>query len=238
MENILELKEVRVKYDTAEALKGITLSVPFKSITTLIGANGAGKTTTLNAISGLVDLSSGEIWLGKERIDLVEPHKRVERGIAHCPEGRRVFAYMSVLDNLRTGAHLRRDYSKTRSDLDMVFSHFPRLHERSKQKAGSLSGGEQQMLAIGRALMSAPKIILLDEPTIGLSPLLAKEVLAIVRNISKNNQVSTLLIEQNAQMALRMADLGYVLETGSIALVDKAENLLNSDHVKRAYLGG
>lgn len=238
MEKLLELKNVKVKYDTAEALKGISMYVAEKTVTTLIGANGAGKTTTLRAISGLVDLSKGEVWFEGQRLDTMEPHDRVAMGIAHCPEGRRVFPYMTVLDNLRIGTYSRRGKGGAKEDLEFILSIFPRLRERVRQRAGSLSGGEQQMVAIGRALMLAPKIILLDEPTMGLSPLLAREVLGIIGKINRERGVSTLLIEQNAQMALDLAEFGYVLETGIIVQADKAVNLAKSEEVKKAYLGG
>lgn len=237
MKDILELKNIWVKYDKAEILKGISLSVSAGTITTLIGANGAGKTTTLRAISGLIGLIEGEIWFDGKRIDQMRAENRVKIGIAHAPEGRRVFPYMSVLENLLTGAYLRRD-SKVKEDLKMVLSQFPKMQERLGQKAGSLSGGEQQMLAMGRALMSSPRIMLLDEPTMGLSPLMVMEVLHIIKGVNSERGVAILLIEQNAKMALALAERGYVLETGAITMADKAKVLLGSDHVRKAYLGG
>lgn len=238
MANLLELRNVRVNYDKSEALKGISLEVPRGSIVTLIGANGAGKTTTLNVVSGLVNLTAGEIWFEGLQIDKIPATQRVKMGIGHAPEGRRVFPYMTVSENLRIGAYLRKDIRKIREDRNLVLSYFPRLNERLRQRAGSLSGGEQQMLAIGRALMSAPRVMLLDEPTMGLSPLLVKEVSKIISTINDERGVAILLVEQNARIALTMAETGYVLETGMIAITDKARNLINNEHVKKAYLGG
>jgi len=220
------------------ALRGVSLRVHDKGITTLIGANGAGKTTTLRAISGLVQLESGEIWFNGSRIDLLKAERRVALGIAQSPEGKRIFPYMSVRDNLMMGAYLRRDRKAIKGDLRVILANFPRLNERLTQKGGSLSGGEQQMLAIGRALMASPKLMLLDEPTMGLSPLLVREVLNIVRDINDKNGVALLLIEQNAQIALEMAETGYVLENGSITMTDRANVLLQSAQIRQAYLGG
>lgn len=238
MDNLLNLENVRVTYDKSQALKGVSLYVPKEAIATLIGANGAGKTTTLKAISGIVNLLSGEIWYDGHRIDKVPPQQRVKIGIAHAPEGRRLFPYMTVVDNLYIGAYLRKETERIKSDLEMVLSHFPRLSERLRQKAGSLSGGEQQMLAMGRALMAAPRLLLLDEPTMGLSPLLVREVAKIIRNIKDKEGVTILLVEQNARMALSLAEIAYVLETGTITIVGEPKNLINNDHIKRAYLGG
>lgn len=238
MDNLIELKSVQLHYGKSEALKGIFLEVPKRSIVTLIGANGAGKTTTLRAISGLVKLTAGEIWYKEQRIDQIRPRKRVEMGIGHVPEGRRIFSYMTVLDNLHMGAYLRKDTVEIKQNLEMVLSHFPILKERRKQKGGSLSGGEQQMLAIGRALMGAPSLMLLDEPTMGLSPLLVREVEKIIRNINNEEKVTILLVEQNARVALTLAEKGYVLETGTITIADDTRNLINNEKVKKAYLGG
>ena len=238
MKEFLELQNVIVKYDKSMALRGVSLRVPDKGITTLIGANGAGKTTTLRAISGLVQLESGEIWFNGSRIDLLKAERRVALGIAQSPEGKRIFPYMSVRDNLMMGAYLRRDRKAIKGDLRVILANFPRLNERLTQKGGSLSGGEQQMLAIGRALMASPKLMLLDEPTMGLSPLLVREVLNIVRDINDKKSVALLLIEQNAQIALEMAETGYVLENGSITMTDRANVLLQSAQIRQAYLGG
>jgi len=238
LKEFLELQNVVVKYDKSSALRGVSLRVPDKGITTLIGANGAGKTTTLRAISGLVQLESGEIWFNGSRIDLLKAERRVALGIAQSPEGKRIFPYMSVRDNLMMGAYLRRDRKAIKGDLRVILGNFPRLNERLTQKGGSLSGGEQQMLAIGRALMASPKLMLLDEPTMGLSPLLVREVLNIVRDINDKNGVALLLIEQNAQIALEMAETGYVLENGSITMTDRANVLLQSAQIRQAYLGG
>ncbi len=207
------------------------------AIVTLIGANGAGKSTALRAISGLIAISSGEILLGEKKIHGLSPQEIVRSGIAHVPEGRRVFPYMTVKENLKLGAFRRKDKEGIRNDLEGVFEHFPVLRDRRSQRAGSLSGGEQQMLAIGRALMSQPLLLLLDEPSLGLAPLMVKEVGRIIREINQKN-VGIILVEQNAQMALRLAHKGYVLETGSVVLQGEASELIDNEHVKKAYLGG
>ena len=238
MEDLLKLENVRVTYDRSEALKGISLNVPQGAIATLIGANGAGKTTTLRAISGTVNLLAGEIWYGGQRIDKIAPQQRVKMGIAHAPEGKRLFPYMSVIDNLHIGAYSRKETEHIKHDIEAVLSYFPRLRERLRQKAGSLSGGEQQMLAMGRALMAAPRLMLLDEPTMGLSPLMVKEVARIIRNIKDKERVTILLVEQNARMALSLAEIGYVLDTGRITIEGDSKKLANNDHVRKAYLGG
>jgi branched-chain amino acid transport system ATP-binding protein len=234
---LLEINDVHVHYNKVAALKGIDMVVPEDGIVTIIGANGAGKSTTLRAISGLVRLSKGEIVFGGKRIDGLEPERIVALGIAHVPEGRRVFPDLTVEENLRTGAFLRSDATEIDKDLDEVFQHFPRLKERRKQWARSLSGGEQQMLAIGRALMSRPKMLVLDEPSMGLSPVMVQEIARIVRDIVARG-VPVVLVEQNAEMALRLARFAYVLETGSIALQGPAHELHDNAHVRRAYLGG
>ncbi|OGC77022.1 MAG: ABC transporter ATP-binding protein [candidate division Zixibacteria bacterium RBG_16_50_21] len=234
---ILELQDLHVYYGAIHALKGISLSLKKGEIVCLIGANGAGKSTTLNAISGIIRPRSGKIVYQGEIINRCPPHKIVQRGISQAPEGRKIFANLSVLENLELGAYLRRDSLKVKSDLEKVFTLFPRLKERRKQSAGTLSGGEQQMLAIGRALMSNPVLLLLDEPSLGLAPLLVKQIFQTIVEI---NQLGTtiLLVEQNAHMALHIAQRGYVIETGKVALEDKAQNLLNNQKVKEAYLGG
>jgi branched-chain amino acid transport system ATP-binding protein len=234
---LLEISNVHVHYHKVAALKGIDMEVPDDGIVTIIGANGAGKSTTLRAISGLVGISKGEIVFAGQRIDGVPAERIVALGIAHVPEGRRVFPGLTVEENLRTGAFLRSDTAEIEKDLDEVFEHFPRLKERRKQWARSLSGGEQQMLAIGRALMSRPKMLILDEPSMGLSPVMVQEIARIVRDIVARG-VPVVLVEQNAEMALRLARFAYVLETGSIALKGPAHELHDNAHVRRAYLGG
>ena len=231
------VQNLRVFYERVEALKGISIDVESGAIAALIGANGAGKSTTLRAISGLVGVSSGEIYFQGKKIDGLSPQEIVRAGIAHVPEGRRVFPYMSVKENLMLGAFRRKDKEGIRGDLEGVFEHFPILRERRSQSAGSLSGGEQQMLAIGRAMMSKPQLLLLDEPSLGLAPLMVKEVGRIIVDINQR-KVGIILVEQNAQMALRLAKKGYVLETGSIALQGEASELIDNEQVRKAYLGG
>jgi branched-chain amino acid transport system ATP-binding protein len=232
-----QVQNLRVFYERVEALKGITIGMENGAIVTLIGANGAGKSTALRAISGLIAISSGEILFREKKIHGLSPQEIVRSGIAHVPEGRRVFPYMTVKENLKLGAFRRKDKEGIRNDLEGVFEHFPVLQDRRSQRAGSLSGGEQQMLAIGRALMSQPLLLLLDEPSLGLAPLMVKEVGRIIREINQKN-VGIILVEQNAQMALRLAHKGYVLETGSVVLQGEASELIDNEHVKKAYLGG
>jgi branched-chain amino acid transport system ATP-binding protein len=234
---LLEVRNIRVHYKKVEALKGVSIDVPEGSIVTIIGANGAGKTTTLRTISGLERVTEGEIWFAGERIDHLLPEEIVARGIAHVPEGRRVFPDLTVEENLRTGAFLRRNKADVESDLEDIFRHFPRLKERRRQWAKTLSGGEQQMLAIGRALMSKPKLLLLDEPSVGLSPVMVQEIAGIIVTIAAQG-VPVVLVEQNAALALRLAQFAYVLETGSLALQGPAGELRTNDHVRQAYLGG
>ena len=231
------IRNLRVFYGKVEALKGISLEVDQGAIVTLIGANGAGKSTSLRTISGLVRPASGEIVFQGKRIDNLSPQDVVRGGIAHVPEGRRVFPFMTVRENLNMGAFRRKDKEEIKKNLEGVFEHFHILRERRSQRAGSLSGGEQQMLAIGRALMSQPTLLLLDEPSLGLAPLMVKEVGRIIGEINQR-QVGIILVEQNAHMALRIARKGYVLETGSIALQGPASDLIDNEHVKKAYLGG
>ena len=233
---MLEIKDLHVSYGGIQALRGVSLTVPEGKIVTLIGANGAGKSTLMRTISGLVKAQSGSIlWNGQEilgkPIDQI-----VASGIAMSPEGRRVFADLTVLENLKIGAYLRKDKAETDKDLQWVFKLFPRLAERSWQSAGTLSGGEQQMLAVGRALMAKPKMILMDEPSMGLSPLLVKEIFAIIQEVNKQG-ITILLVEQNAKMALAISDRAYVLETGNISIEGNAVDLLNDPRVKKAYLG-
>ena len=234
---LLEIRNLHVHYHKVAALKGIDITVPNDGIVTIIGANGAGKSTTLRAISGLVPISQGEIVFSGKRIDRLAPEKIVGLGVAHVPEGRRVFPNLTVEENLRCGAFLRSDTAASNADFEDVVRHFPRLNERRKQWARSLSGGEQQMLAIGRALMSRPKMLILDEPSMGLSPVMVQEVARIIRDIVEGG-VPVVLVEQNAEMALRLARFAYVLETGSIALKGPAHELHDNEHVRRAYLGG
>jgi branched-chain amino acid transport system ATP-binding protein len=233
---LLEIRDLHVHYQKVAALKGVSLEVPMGGIVTIIGSNGAGKSTALRAISGLARPSSGEIRFNGERIDTLAPEKIVARGIAHVPEGRRVFPGLTVEENLRTGAFLRRDKAGVEADLETVYAHFPRLKERRRQWARTLSGGEQQMLAIGRALMSRPRLLLLDEPSMGLAPLLVQEIGRIVLEIVERG-VPVVLVEQNAELALRLANYAYVFETGSVALHGKAAELHDNAHVRRAYLG-
>jgi branched-chain amino acid transport system ATP-binding protein len=233
---LLEIKDLWCHYGGAEVLKGITIGIPEGGIITIIGANGAGKTTTLRAISGLKKPTSGTITFRDKRIDVLSPQELVKRGIVQVPEGRQLFPYMSVLDNLRVGAYLQKDSEQVRKELENVFAHFPRLKERRKQKANTLSGGEQQMLAIGRALMANPQLLLLDEPSLGLSPMMVSEIGKIVRDINDRG-ISVILVEQNARLALGVAQEAYVLETGSVVLAGKARDLASSDHIRRAYLG-
>ncbi|MBQ1899978.1 MAG: ABC transporter ATP-binding protein [Erysipelotrichaceae bacterium] len=234
---MLKVNDLKVRYGVIEAIKGISFEVDDSKIVTLIGANGAGKTTTMHTISGLIKAASGSIELDGKDITKLPAHKIVELGIAQCPERRRVFAEQSVEDNLILGAYTRKDKEGIAADLKNVYSLFPRLEERKKQLAGTLSGGEQQMLAMGRALMAKPKIMLLDEPSMGLSPLLVREIFDIIRDINSQG-VTILLVEQNAKMALSIADRAYVIETGKIVMSGTGQELLNSEDIKKAYLGG
>jgi branched-chain amino acid transport system ATP-binding protein len=233
---LLEMRDVVVRYGKATALQGVSMDIPQNEIVTLIGSNGAGKTTTLRAISGLNIPNSGEIRFQGRLINGVEPHEIVRMGIAHVPEGRRVFGPMTVEENLELGAFLRKDRLGMAQDFDRMYESFPRLKERRRQAAGSLSGGEQQMLAIARALMSSPKVLLLDEPSLGLSPILVREVGRIISRINGQG-VTVILIEQNARMALRLAHRAYILELGRIILQGNARELADNEAVKKAYLG-
>ena len=233
---MLKITDLHVAYGGIKALRGINLEVPEGKIVTLIGANGAGKSTTLRTISGLVKATQGSItYNGKELLGM-PINKIIEEGIVMVPEGRRVFPDMTVLENLKIGAYLRRDKAGILSDIDWVYSLFPRLKERHWQLAGTLSGGEQQMLAVGRALLSRPKVLMMDEPSLGLAPLIVRDIFSIIKEINKQG-MTVLLIEQNANMALHTADIGYVLETGNITLQGPGKELLRDENVKKAYLG-
>ena len=233
---MLEVKDIEVFYGVIQAIKGISFEVNEGEVIALIGANGAGKTTTLQTITGLVSPKKGQILFEGQDITRVPAHKIVSMGMAHVPEGRRVFAQLSVLDNLKLGAFTRKDKEEIEETLIRVYKRFPRLEERKNQIAGTLSGGEQQMLAMGRALMSHPKIILMDEPSMGLSPIFVNEIFDIIQEVSQSG-TTVLLVEQNAKKDLSIADRGYVLETGRIVLEGDAKDLLNNDQVKKAYLG-
>ncbi len=233
---LLELKGLNVHYRKVQAVTDISIQIDEGQIVTLIGANGAGKSTTLRTISGLKRPTTGGVWFDGQRIDKLAPEKIVRMGIAHVPEGRQVFPDLSVNENLVTGAFLRRDKDGIQRNLEEVHEHFPVLKERRNQRAKTLSGGEQQMVAMGRALMSNPRLILMDEPSLGLSPVMVQEVAKIIREINAKG-VPVVLVEQNAELALNLASYGYVLETGRIALEGKAEDLHENEHVRHAYLG-
>ncbi|NBI90379.1 ABC transporter ATP-binding protein [Lachnospiraceae bacterium] len=233
---MLEIRNLEVYYGMIQAIKGISFDVKEGEVIALIGSNGAGKTTTLHTITGLLSAKAGTIRFEGEDITKVPGYKIVSRGMAHVPEGRRVFAQLSVLQNLRMGAYTRKDKHEIEETLKTVYKRFPRLEERQNQMAGTLSGGEQQMLAMGRALMSHPKIILMDEPSMGLSPIFVNEIFDIIKEVSASG-TTVLLVEQNAKKALSIADRAYVLETGRIVLEGNANDLLNDDSIKKAYLG-
>jgi len=233
---LLEIKNLWVRYEGAEVLKGISCEVEEGTIVTFLGSNGAGKTTTLRAICGLKAPDSGEIWFNGKRIDGNSPQNIIKQGIGHVLEGRALFPYMTVLENLKVGAFLQKDREQVARNLKEIFVHFPILKERQQQPARTLSGGEQQMLTIARALMGSPKLLLLDEPSLGLSPMLVREIGKIVREIHQRG-VTVLLVEQNARLALGVAQRCYVLETGSIALYGETKDLLKSDQIRKAYLG-
>lgn len=234
---MLEVKDINVYYGAIHALKGVSLTVADGELVSLIGANGAGKTTTLRTISGLLHAATGSVTLDGVDLQKAAPNKIISLGLAHVPEGRHVFARMTVEENLRMGAYSIRDQKKIAANMEMVYNHFPRLRERRRQFAGTLSGGEQQMLAMGRALMSRPRLLMLDEPSMGLAPILVEQVFDIIRELHEAG-TTILLVEQNARMALSIADRGYVLETGSVVLEGTGAELMQSDAVKKAYLGG
>jgi len=234
---LLNVKDITVHYNKVDAIRNISIEVQAGEIVTLIGSNGAGKSTTLRTISGLEHPTTGEIWFEDQRIDQLAPEKINKAGIAQVPENRRVFPYMSVKENLEMGAFLRNDEDGINRDLQGVFKHFPILKSRQSQLAGTMSGGEQQMLAMGRALMSNPKLLLLDEPSLGLSPIMCLEIAKIVKDIHSEGR-TIVLVEQNARLALTLAQKGYVLETGNIVLAGDAKELSENEKVKKAYLGG
>lgn len=233
---MLEAKDLEVYYGVIQAIKGISFHVDKGEVIALIGANGAGKTTTLHTVTGLISPKNGHVMFEGKDITKVPAHKIVSMGMAHVPEGRRVFAELSVYENLKMGAYTRKDKNEIEESLKNIYKRFPRLEERKNQMAGTLSGGEQQMLAMGRALMSRPKIILMDEPSMGLSPIMVNEIFDIIRSVSESG-TTVLLVEQNAKKALSIADRAYVLETGKIVLEGNAKDLLEDDSIKKAYLG-
>jgi branched-chain amino acid transport system ATP-binding protein len=234
---LLELKDVRTFYGNIQALKGVSISVEESEIVTLIGANGAGKTTTLMSICGITPIRSGEIFLDGHDISRMSPHKIVQMGVSQVPEGRRIFPQLTVSENLDMGAFLRTDKDSIKQDMEEVFTIFPRLAERRNQLGGTLSGGEQQMLAISRALMASPRLLLLDEPSLGLAPLIVQNIFEVIQKINKERKTTILLVEQNANMALKIANKGYVMQNGLIKITDTATNLLENQEVRKAYLG-
>jgi branched-chain amino acid transport system ATP-binding protein len=233
-----ELKNVSIHYDKVQALEDVSISLEQGEIVALIGANGAGKTSTLRAITALAKPSAGEIWFNGRRIDGLEPASVVALGISMVPEGRHVYPFMSVKDNLLMGAYLRKDKGAIRGDLDRIYARFPRVKERLRQQAGSLSGGEQQMVVISRALMARPKLLLLDEPTLGLAPKVVRDIARAIVEINRDEGISVVLVEQNSRMALKISNRAYALETGRIALAGKSADLMNDDHIRELYLGG
>jgi len=234
---LLQVDDIKVNYGKAMAVEGISLQMSAGEVITIIGANGAGKSTILKALSGLTSLAGGKIHFAGRRIDGLKPYEIVELGLVHVPEGRKLFPYLSVLSNLELGASLRKDKKKIRKDLEQVFGHFPRLRERRKQNAGTLSGGEQQMLAIGRGLMANPRLLMMDEPSLGLAPILVSGLVPVINNINKNG-VSVLLVEQNMPLALAVANRGYALQVGKVVFEGDIEAFNENKMVKSAYLGG
>lgn len=237
MSHILDVRNLETFYGPVMALRGVSIEVPEGQIVTILGANGAGKTTLMKTVSGALTPHKGAIHFRGERIDGKEPDVLVKKGLAHVPEGREVFPFLTVAENLAMGAYTRREKTEIVRDVQMVYDYFPILKERRNQSAGTLSGGQQQMLSIGRGLMSRPALMLLDEPSLGLSPLLVQEIFTIIRRLNKEQGVTILLVEQNAQVALQTADFGYVLEIGRIVMAGTAEKLLNSDDIREFYLG-
>lgn len=234
---LLQVKDIHTYYGKIHALKGISLEVNEGEIVTLIGSNGAGKTTTLNTISGITPPRQGHVVLQREDITQLKPHQIVEKGLVQSPEGRKIFGKLTVRENLDLGAYSRTDTNNFANDLELVYDIFPRLRERQRQLGGTLSGGEQQMLAIGRALMARPKILLLDEPSMGLAPLLVRDIFSIIEQLNTEQQTTILLVEQNAQQALTVAHRGYVLQSGKVVMADDASVLLQDESVRSAYLG-
>ncbi len=235
--NVLEVRNLESFYGPVMALRGVSLEVPKGKIVAILGANGAGKTTLMKTISGVINPRKGAVWFQGARIDGVEPDRLVKKGLSHVPEGREVFPFLNVAENLAMGAYTRRDKSEIQRDVEMIYEYFPILKDRRAQAAGTMSGGQQQMLAIGRGLMSRPSLMLLDEPSLGLSPLLVQEIFTIIRRLNKEQGVTILLVEQNARVALAAADYGYVLETGRIVMAGSADKLMHSDDIKEFYLG-
>lgn len=233
-----ECRDLCVHYDKVQALDGVSLAAQQGEVVALLGANGAGKSTTLRAITGLARASRGEIWFEDTRIDRLAPAAIVARGIAMVPEGRHIYPFMSVRDNLLMGAYLRRDAAGIRRDLDRVFARFPRVRERLRQQAGTLSGGEQEMVAVGRALMVRPRLLLLDEPSLGLAPMVVRDIARLIGEVNREDKVTIILVEQNARMALKVSRRAYVLETGRVGLAGSSAELANDDHIRRLYLGG
>lgn len=237
MTNILDVRNLETYYGPVMALRGVSIEVPEGKIVTILGANGAGKTTLMKTVSGALAPNKGSVRFHGDRVDGLEPDHMVRKGLAHVPEGREVFPFLTVAENLAMGAYTRKDRAEVGRDIEMVYEYFPILKERHKQTAGTLSGGQQQMLSIGRGLMSRPSLMLLDEPSLGLSPLLVQEIFGIVRRLNQEQGVTILLVEQNAQVALETADIGYVLEIGRIVMNGSAEKLLASDDIREFYLG-
>lgn len=235
--NVLEVRNLEAFYGPVMALRGVNIEVPEGKIVTILGANGAGKTTLMKTVSGVLHPQKGAVWFRGERIDGIQPDRLVNKGLAHVPEGREVFPFLSVAENLVMGAYTRRDKAEIARDIEMIYEYFPILKQCRNQSAGTMSGGQQQMLAIGRGLMSRPTLMLLDEPSLGLSPLLVQEIFTIIRRLNKEQGVTILLVEQNARVALKAADYGYVLETGRIVMAGSSEELMNSDDIKEFYLG-
>ena len=232
------VRNLSVRYEKVQALENVSLEMEHGEIVALIGANGAGKTTTLRAITGLKPPAEGEIWFEDQRIDQLSPTEICARGVAMVPEGRHVYPYMSVKDNLLMGAYLRKDKAAVREDLEKVFIRFPRLKERIGQQAGTLSGGEQEMLVVGRALMARPKLLLLDEPSLGLAPMVVRDIANLITAVNREDKVSVILVEQNSRMALKVSKHAYVLETGRVGLSGSSAELMDNDDIRRLYLGG
>ena len=233
-----EARNISVRYDKVIALRDVSIQLDQGQVVALIGSNGAGKTTTLRAITGLKKPSQGEVWFEGERIDHLPPAKIVARGIAMVPEGRHVYPFMSVKDNLLMGAYLRNDKAGIKSDLEKIFTRFPRVKERMNQQAGTLSGGEQERVVVGRALMARPRLLLLDEPSLGLAPMVVREIARLVTEVNREEQVSVILVEQNSRMALKVSQHAYVLETGRVGLEGPSAELMHNDHIRKLYLGG